>query len=559
MTTVDRILWVVAGLVLFLSFGYTEMMGSDMWWHLAAGRELIQTGSPWMVDDWSFTAGGGDWLNHEWLADIFYYSWVSLWGVESLVYWKWLVILLTYGTLQYTLARENDSAMAGFLCAAMAIAIGAPFIDVRPHLYSLLIYAFLLFLLLGRQASPWLLALVFLVWVNLHGGFFFGLMALGILLFPWRDFSVAKFRTAFLIGLLCVAASALNPSGLKNFLYPLTYAFDQSSPFRGLGEWLSPFKPGGIRSPLFFYFMWAPLLAVLYAVPLIRRRTGLPWEGLALTGLTLAMALTSRRFIPLFGISLAVMLAPLAAYACKNLLLVRLRPAVACLALVAALFRLMPYPLSSGPAFHYLVAEYSYPVDMLNFIEANKIKGNVYALYNWGGYIHWRTDGGLQVFIDGRADTVYDAKTYLQYVDVLREADGWLQSVEDSGAQYFLWPVARNNGQLKLGQLLASGKWQPVYRDATAYLLARNDIRLPEEYEVSAPGPYRDLGVAQNFAWSGESEKAVDYFEKVRATVPYQQHACSNLAAIYRGTNREQQAEQVLAECRSWFPSRYLR
>jgi hypothetical protein len=383
-------------------------------------------------------------------------------------------------------------------------------------------------------------------------------MALGILLFPWRDFTVAKFRTAFLIGLLCVAASALNPSGLNNFLYPLTYAFDQSSPFRGLGEWLSPFKPGGIRSPLFFYFMWAPLLAALYAVPLIRRRTGVPWEGLALTGLTLAMALTSRRFIPLFGISLAVMLAPLAAYVCKNLMLARLRPAVACLALVAALFRLMPYPLSSGPAFHYLVAEYSYPVDMLNFIEANKIKGNVYALYNWGGYIHWRTDGDLQVFIDGRADTVYDAKTYLQYVDVLREADGWLQSVEDSGAEFFLWPVARNNGQLKLGQLLASGKWQPVYRDATSYLLARSDIRLPEEYQVSVSGPYRDLGIAQNFAWSGEPDKAVTYFEKVRAAVPYQQHACSNLVAIYRGTGRKEQARQVLAECRSWFPSRYL-
>ena len=52
----------------------------------------------------------------------------------------------------------------------------------------------LLALLLGRPASPWLLALIFVVWVNLHGGFFFGLMALVSCYFPgvisvWPNFA----------------------------------------------------------------------------------------------------------------------------------------------------------------------------------------------------------------------------------------------------------------------------------------------------------------------------------------------------------------------------------
>ena len=78
----------LAGALLYLSFGYTEMAGSDLWWHIAAGRELLQTGNLWMVDDWSWSAHGGDWLNHEWLADLVYYGWTMLWGIESLVYWK---------------------------------------------------------------------------------------------------------------------------------------------------------------------------------------------------------------------------------------------------------------------------------------------------------------------------------------------------------------------------------------------------------------------------------------------------------------------------------------
>ena len=63
MSHIDRAVWLLAGSVLYLSFGFTEMMGSDMWWHLAAGRELVQTGTLWMVDAWSFTSHGEDWLS----------------------------------------------------------------------------------------------------------------------------------------------------------------------------------------------------------------------------------------------------------------------------------------------------------------------------------------------------------------------------------------------------------------------------------------------------------------------------------------------------------------
>ena len=40
--SIERTVWLLAGGLLFLSFGYTQMMGSDMWWHVAAGRELFQ-------------------------------------------------------------------------------------------------------------------------------------------------------------------------------------------------------------------------------------------------------------------------------------------------------------------------------------------------------------------------------------------------------------------------------------------------------------------------------------------------------------------------------------
>jgi hypothetical protein len=362
-----------------------------------------------------------------------------------------------------------------------------------------------------------------------------------------------------LVGVVCLVAAALNPSGIGTFLYPLKYAFDETSPFRQLGEWLSPFKPGGITSPLFFTFMWAPLLGLGYFIPRVRKSVDLPIEGILLTALTLAMALTSRRFIPLFGMSLAVMLAPLLAFAFNSLSLRRYALPLSLVALVFAGSRAAPYPLKAGPAFHYLVAEYSYPVDMLNYIETNNIQGNVYALYNWGGYIHWRVDGDLKVFMDGRADTIYDAQTYHDYTHVLASRPGWIDLVEDSGAQYMLWPHLGKGGQEKLQQLLATGRWRPVYRDAVGWLLAKKTTALPTDLQSSPETPWRDMSAAQISAWSGKPDTAIAYANKVREVLPWHMSACNVLAEIYIERGDTEKADALLQDCSSYFPSRYLR
>lgn len=554
----NLVVLIAAGL-LFLSYGYTEMAGADMWWHIAAGRELVQTGTLWMVDDWSFSAYGQDWLNHEWLADLLYYGWVNAWGVESLVYWKWLVVVATFGALLLALTRSTGSPLVALVCTGFALANAAPFLDVRPHLYSLLGYCLLLLLRLQRPASTWLLALVFLFWVNLHGGVLFGLMALGILLFPWREPSVSGLRTALWVGVICVFAAMLNPSGFKVFLYPLAYAFDAASPFRQIGEWLTPFKPGGISSPLFFYLIWLPLLAPVYLVPAVRRALDVPWEGMALTAITLAMAVTSRRFIPLYGISLAVMFAPLLALCLQKLRLEKYSLGLGVVALLYGLFRLQPYPIQSGPAFHYLTAEYSFPVELLNFIEANDIGGNVFSLWNWGGYIHWRTDGGLKVYVDGRADTIYDAETYRRYVTVLGSQPGWLVLVEQSEADYILWPHWRGKGREKLRELVATGRWRPIYSDSAGWLLARKAMIPEREFAPSASGPWRDLAMARNAESAGNSEHAIFYAQKVREVMPWHKDACNLLIGSYRSKGQPAEADEVHTDCRSYFPTAYLR
>lgn len=43
-------LWLIAGIVVFWSSRYAEMRGRDLWWHVAAGRVIVENGSPWLLD-----------------------------------------------------------------------------------------------------------------------------------------------------------------------------------------------------------------------------------------------------------------------------------------------------------------------------------------------------------------------------------------------------------------------------------------------------------------------------------------------------------------------------
>ena len=548
-------MWLLAGIVIFWSFGYTEMKAGDLWWHVAAGRLIIENGSPWLIDSWSYTQSGSAWLNHEWLSDVIFHSWASAFGLAGLAYWKWLVVVTTYGLLQHALYRSCGDRLTAFAGAVLAIAVAAPFLDVRPHLYSLLNYCLLLNLLLERKPSRKILAAFFIVWVNLHGGFFFGLLALSTLLMPWRNLRLETLRVAAITLSVCVAASAVNPFGVDVFFYPLKYAFDSTSPFRGLNEWAAPFEKGGIQAPLYPWVIGlVAVAAASYLIPAVRRRAKVPWEGLGLVGLTLAMSLTSRRFIPLFGISAALTVVPAAAVLLRMVQPQFATKATPAVALLAGLFMLLPYPQSPAHAFHYLTAQYTYPVDILDFIEVNEIEGKVFAHYSWGGYLHLRTHGKMQVYIDGRADTVYNAKTYRTYNVVAGHRRGWLSVLESSGAEFFLWPIDSHKGIEKSRALINTGRWRLLRRDSVAFLLVRENVALAPLEGVPRNSAYVAMATGMLHLHRGELEQAEEQFLKTLERLPYHKFACLRLSQTQAFLGRADAAREQLMRCDRLYP-----
>lgn len=52
---ISSILWYLAVIPSFWSFGFTTMRGSDLWWHIATGRWILAHKALPLTDSWSFT------------------------------------------------------------------------------------------------------------------------------------------------------------------------------------------------------------------------------------------------------------------------------------------------------------------------------------------------------------------------------------------------------------------------------------------------------------------------------------------------------------------------
>ncbi|HUO85417.1 MAG TPA: hypothetical protein VM534_09920, partial [Thermoanaerobaculia bacterium] len=136
--------WLGAALT-FWSFGFTMMRGSDLWWHIASGRWMIEHGEIPKTDSFSYTALGEQWVVDAWLSDLIYALWSRAFGMASLVWWKWGIIVAAFLLLFHVAVKLSKGRLGGPYAASLfGAAIAAPFLDIRPNLVSLLAFTILL-------------------------------------------------------------------------------------------------------------------------------------------------------------------------------------------------------------------------------------------------------------------------------------------------------------------------------------------------------------------------------------------------------------------------------
>jgi hypothetical protein len=548
--------WYAGAVLAFWRGGYTPMRGSDLWWHLASGRWIFENRQIPIEDPFSFTATKA-WVVDAWLSDLVLYLWSRAFGEQSLVYWKWLVVVATFLILMRLLKRLSGSHLAAYLAATCALIGASPFLDIRPQIQSLLCYAILLDLCVARERLSWWVVPLLLVWVNLHPGFALGLLMLPILSIPFLLKPDQRYRTVRILG-ACVLVCLVNPNGIHALSQPILYSLPGASMFKTIKEWSPPFTetPGGIESPFYPYLiaLFTSSVAV-HAILKFRAQSDAkarPAAAIAILmgALALAMSLKSRRFVSVFAITQSLIVAmafgpALRAATAKTPPLIL---PVGAFALGVCL--LWPYPQRTY-AFHYLVGESSFPVEVVNFIELNEVSGRVFTDYGWGGYLHHRTRGTMSVYIDGRANAVFDEETYLNYRKVYSRLPGWEAIVEGSGADFFLWPITEVD-QAKL--LLKTGRWRILYGDAVSILLVRKTVDRLGDRTPTPESAAKNFARGEAARKKGRLAEAIGFFERALEFESHHEGACKMLSIAERQLGNETRSLEVLERCYEIFP-----
>lgn len=443
-------------LIAIFSIAVKPVTDPDFWWHLATGRYMVEH---WLIphhDVFSLTAQDHRWITHEWVTELLFYGGWQLGGTRLLMLATAAVITLAFG-LVYLAARERGApAMVAAPIVVLAALASAHTWGTRPQMLSLLLtavfgLAIARMLVRALPAPPLWLPVVMVLWVNLHGGFIFGIallaiavaghavadlvrvarargrsiaaepmgldMATGMGTAPWVsphprpsvEPRVDLRRSAAVVALTALA-SLLNPNGLAGALYPVSYLGNNAST-RYIAEWVSP------DFHQFQYLFFEALVLLLLVGAMANPRRARLADALVLLPF-LYLAFDSVRNINL----LAVIAAPIAAELVAGALPGALRGErpgrplprakvllnwLCVLAIGAAVGASALGKLSASAQAKAVDA--MYPSGALRYVQAHPLPGRGFDSYNWGGYLIWRLFPSRHVFVDGRPDMYGDS------------------------------------------------------------------------------------------------------------------------------------------------------
>jgi hypothetical protein len=443
----------------------------DYWWHARTGQLIVESGSVPTTDPYSFTAAGQPWVAHEWLTEVLFYAVQHQFGylgnVVLIALLGCLAAVLLFATCR--LRGAGDLAAVVLVLWAFGMSLGS--FGVRPQTISrvlLTVLALLLSLYRVRGDRRWLLALppLFVLWVNLHGGFAIGIGLLGLTLLgeaieAWRCQRAWSWLWPLAVAFAaCVLATLLNPNGPAGSLYPLAFLPQATGGQQLIAEW----QPPDLRQLTFAPF--GSSLLLLLALGLSRRPLGAPevlW-GVAFCFLALQSVRNIQLYamvvppllgarlaceVPAFGRKVAEWRNPPRMVALWTLV------SVLCAGVFLARFNQLgdwPVQLNVEPDAR------AFPVAGAAYLRDHPSQGNLFNQFEWGGYLIYTEYPSQSVFIDGRPD-MYGNALFNEYVTVASVQPGW-RAILDAHAITSV--LVDRDGPLA-ATLLADPAWQNVF------------------------------------------------------------------------------------------------
>lgn len=414
--------------------------------HLETGRRILDSGIP-RRDPYTFTASGTPWVVQSWLASLWYGVLDRMGGWRALQIFTG-VVTLALSMIIWRLTVPARSVLARAAIAALALAVATGTWSERPFLLGLLFLGLSLLAVDGRLGARWLLPIGWL-WVNTHGSFPLGLLAVAVITLGRRLEGESVRDELRCLKMLAggMLLGGINPLGPKLLTFPI-HLLGRQDILSHILEWQAPrFIIPGQR--LF-------LVQVAVAVLLLAYRRS--W----VLGLTIAvfvpLALLSARNINVASLVLVMAMAPVArterglsgkevARATKLG-----TPVLMCFGLLMTIVSI------NKPAMDLS----SYPMKAVTWIDAHTTVTNerIATQDVIGNFLELVGSGHILVLIDDRAD-MFPKAVFDDSIKLLNADRTWADVLSRYKVTLVLWSAT---GPLA-AVLEASPDWHVVYED----------------------------------------------------------------------------------------------
>ncbi|MEW6570589.1 MAG: hypothetical protein AB1390_05385 [Nitrospirota bacterium] len=453
------ILFLLAFFLVFAVFN-AKIWDPDFWWHLKTGEYIYQTKSLPEKDPFAFTSLPKDPINPEskrikfiltqyWVAQVLFYAVYKVFNFQGIIYMRAAILTLLMLLLYAGIRRERVGFLTSFLLLAPAVLIFYNFTGERPQLFSFLFSFLTVYLLEGyrkatlerdntsmgrkeqgisvlRSEIRYILPIpvLMILWANMHGGFILGIAIIAgymcaenvkyFLKKTGPALPLRSLKYLIVFGFLSIFSSLINPNGYN--VIPLLIEINKSLYMKTIVEAKSPlvFLQFGYYTQELFTFLFLLIFTFLLFLINVKK---LDITDIMLFVAFAAMSLSAARVIPFFT---PISILMIARYGGKTLGSLSQKQWFVFLdkmikkpfsgkkssrwnILVPVLLSIfIVIVLNNNNFFHEGVRKGRYPDGAVRFLKENKISGNMFNPYLWGGYLIWALYPDYKVFIDGR-------------------------------------------------------------------------------------------------------------------------------------------------------------
>lgn len=364
----------------------------DFGWHIRMGQVILKNGIP-RTDPLSYSMGSYPFIDHEWLTNVIL---AKLYPIAGMVLPSILfsLIMIVPLLIQNFFTSKNKNVLFSFLILETGVFLYLG--GVRPQVLDWSCVAILTSLLIN--STLWkkyrlFLPVLFIFWVNLHGGFAIGIFILTLFITTKLIFQKNRDFIDLIILTTCFIATLITPYGIGNWKEVFNQLSDSSLHW-SINEWLPTVTYPQILS--FWIFLAISVFMVFnqrkhFSIPVLCLYSILLLLGLSSlrhSALWVVFALpVTREAVNFFSVQIEKF-----KYGPQRFLIISRYLLGVCIGILALQM------FFSNP---FYPNELFYPKKAINYLRIHPFQGNLFSSYGWGGYLDWQFPS-KKVFIDGR-------------------------------------------------------------------------------------------------------------------------------------------------------------